>query len=113
MPLEELLLRHAAGEDVSHIELESGASGVMMIPIAREGVYEGVDGFEHARETPGVVNIEITAKIGHALEPLPEGCTYLGFIFARGRTPAEVEHSLRAAHAALRFHIAPTLQVMR
>ena len=84
-----------------------------MIPISREGVYEGVDGLEHARGIPGVVDIEMTAKIGHALEPLPEGCTYLGFIFARGRTPAEVEQSLRTAHAALRFHIAPTLHVVR
>ena len=113
IPLEELLLRHAAGEDVSHIQLDPAASGVMMIPIAREGVYEGVDGLEHARAIPGVIAIEITAKIGHALEPLPEGCTYLGFIFARGGSPAEVEQSLKAAHAALRFHIAPTLQVMR
>jgi len=113
IPLEELLLRHAAGEDVSHLQLDPAASGVMMIPIAREGVYEGVDNLQAARKIPGVVDIEITAKLGHALEPLPEGCTYLGFIFARGGSPAEVEQSLKAAHAALRFHIAPTLQVMR
>ena len=35
--------------------------------------------------------------------PLPEGAGYLGFIFARGETPAAVEAALREAHAALRF----------
>ena len=113
IPLEELLLRHAVGEDISGVALEAGASGVMMIPIDREGVYEGVEGVGLALETAGVVDIEITAKPGHALETLPEGATYLGFIFARAETPEEVERALRSAHAKLRFRIAPVLQVMR
>jgi biotin carboxylase len=113
MALEELLLRHAAGQDISHVQLEADASGVMMIPIDREGVFEGVDGVESARGVSGIVDIEITAKVGHPLEPLPEGATYLGFIFSRGQTPAEVESSLRSAHAKLQFQIAPSLQVMR
>ncbi len=113
MPLEELLLRHAAGEDISHRELERGASGVMMIPIDRAGVYEGVEGLAAAREISGITGIEITAKLGHALEPLPEGATYLGFIFARAERPEQVEQALRNAHAKLRFQIAPTLPVMR
>src|SRR6266581_1536449 len=49
MTLEELLLRHAAGEDVSRIEREEGASGVMMIPIDQGGVYEGVEGLAKLR----------------------------------------------------------------
>ena len=81
-----------------------------MIPIDREGVYEGVEGLESARE---IADIEITAKVGHALEPLPEGATYLGFIFSRGESSEEVERSLRSAHARLRFRIAPIFQVMR
>jgi hypothetical protein len=36
---------------------------------------------------------------------LPEGGRYLGFLFARGGSPAAVEQSLRAAHALLRFTI--------
>jgi biotin carboxylase len=113
MPLEELLLRHAAGEDISHLQVQPGASGVMMIPIAREGIYEGVEGVESARGVSGITDIEITAKVGHALEPLPEGATYLGFIFARGESSGEVERSLRRAHAKLQFQIAPSLQVIR
>src|ERR1700689_4420463 len=38
-PYEELILRHALGEDVSQFHLANGASGVMMIPIPKGGVY--------------------------------------------------------------------------
>ena len=113
MTLEELLLRHAAGEDVSRIEREEGASGVMMIPIDQGGVYEGVEGLETALLTPGVEEIAITAKVGQKLEPLPEGASYLGFIFSRGSAPGDVERSLREALAKLRFQVAGTLPVMR
>ena len=113
MPLEELLLRHAAGEDVSAMEREPIAAGVMMIPIERDGIYEGVEGVDAALVTPGVEDIAITAKIGQALERLPEGSSYLGFIFARAATPDAVEAALRRAHAKLRFQISAKLPVMR
>jgi len=113
MPLEELLLRHAAGEDIAHIQREPCASGVMMIPIGRGGVYEGVEGLDSASEIAGVEEIAITAKIGQTIEPLPEGASYLGFIFARGNAPEDVERSLRNAHARLRFQIAGKLPVIR
>jgi len=44
------------------------------------------------------------------LIPLPEGSSYMGFIFARAETPAEVETALREAHGALRFDIATVLK---
>ena len=113
MPLEELLLRHAAGEDIAHIQREPCASGVMMIPIGRGGIYEGVEGLDSASEIAGVEEIAITAKIGQTMEPLPEGASYLGFIFARGKAPEDVERSLRNAHARLRFQIAGKLPVIR
>jgi biotin carboxylase len=112
MPLEELLLRHAVGEDVSHLEREACSSGVMMIPIVRAGVYEGVDGLDSALEIAGVEEIAITAKVGQTLEPLPEGASYLGFIFARGNAPEDVEKSLRGSHARLRFQTAARLPVI-
>jgi len=37
--------------------------------------------------------------------PLPEGRSYLGFIFATGASPAFVESALRSAHATLDFAI--------
>ncbi|HZT33021.1 MAG TPA: ATP-grasp domain-containing protein [Bryobacteraceae bacterium] len=109
MPLEELILRHAAGEDVSAAELADPASGVMMIPIPKAGVYQEVAGTERAAGIPGVEEVLVTAKAGQYLQPLPEGASYLGFIFARGDTPLEVEQTLRRAHAELRFTIATAL----
>ena len=103
--LEEVLLRHALGEDVGLYEREPAASGVMMVPIPRRGVYRRVDGLDSARAVPGVDEIQITAKADSVIVPLPEGRSYLGFIFAHGVDPARVEQSLRQAHAALRFQI--------
>lgn len=113
VPLEEVLLRHAAGEDVSACAREPQAAGVMMIPIPRRGLYKGVEGEAAAAATPHVDEIRITAKIDQLLEPLPEGDSYLGFIFARAEDPPSVVEALRRAHAALRFEIAPELRVMR
>src|ERR1700682_4055116 len=67
--LEELILRHAAGEDVSSIPIPATAAGVMMIPIPHEGVYVAVEGTEEARSTAGVEDIIITAKKGQKLVP--------------------------------------------
>lgn len=109
--LEELILRHAAGEDVSSFPMPSDAAAVMMMPIPREGIYASAEGLEDARSVAGVEDVIITAKEGQRLVPLPEGNSYLGFIFARGKTPLEVERSLRDAHARLKFEIATALPV--
>jgi hypothetical protein len=110
--LEELILRHAAGEDVSAVALAGGAAGVMMIPIPRAGVYMDVEGLEAARATPLIEDVIITAKQGQKLVPLPEGSSYLGFIFARGSRADQVEQALRCAHRQLRFEISTALQVV-
>jgi biotin carboxylase len=112
MPLEELILRHALGEDISGARLAAGASGVMMIPIPREGIYEGVAGVERAAAVAGIEDVIVTAKRGQRLVPLPEGASYLGFIFARAESPEGVDQALRAAHQELEFRIMPTLPVM-
>jgi len=113
MPLEEVILRHAAGEDIGDVRPAYPASGVMMIPIPKDGVYESVEGADRAASTPGVTEVIITAKQGQRLVTLPEGASYLGFIFARGETPAEAEAALRRAHAELRFQIATALETFR
>lgn len=101
--LEEVLLRHAVGEDVSGYQLAPDASGVMMIPIPRRGVYRGVRGVAEAERIAGIDEVRITAKTDARLLPLPEGHSYLGFIFARASTPAAVVQALRDAHGALEF----------
>jgi biotin carboxylase len=110
--LEQLLIRLALGEDVGGFEREPAASGVMMIPIPAEGIYEGVDGTEEAATLAGVDEIRITAKPCQNLVPLPEGSSYLGFIFARAARPEEAERILRDAHARLHFRISPVLPVV-
>jgi hypothetical protein len=110
MTLEELILRQAVGEDVSAARLEGGASGVMMIPIPKGGVYESVEGEERARGVRGIEDVIITAKARQRLIPLPEGSSYLGFLFARGDSAEGVECALRTSHAELRFHIATALE---
>ena len=103
--LEEVLLRHAVGEDVSGYRRETRASGVMMIPIPARGIFRDVHGVENARAVAGVDSVHVTAKPDTLLVPLPEGRSYLGFIFAHGDDPADAEHALRDAHAQLRFVI--------
>lgn len=110
--LEEVLLRHALGERPSAWVREAQASGVMMIPIPRAGVYRRVEGIEAARAVPGITALEITAKADQRLVPLPEGASYLGFIFAKGGTPADVEQALRASHARLHFVIDREMPVL-
>ena len=103
--LEEVLLRHACGEGIEGCQREAGASGVMMLPIPRRGVYRGVEGVDEARAVEGIDEVRITAKPDAVIVPLPEGRSYLGFLFAHGAHPARVEQSLRDAHARLRFAI--------
>lgn len=110
--LENLLTRLALGQPVDHLEREQQASGVMMIPIPAEGIYEDATGVEAAQAMEHIEGIEITAKPGQKLVPLPEGSSYLGFIFARAATPEAVEHALRAAHKNLKFAIAPALPLL-
>jgi biotin carboxylase len=110
--LPETILRHAAGERPARIPHLDGAAGVMMIPVPRAGIYERTDGIDAALAVAGVEDVVITAKQGQRLEPLPEGNSYPGFIFARGNTPQAVERSLREAHAQLSFEIREALPVL-
>jgi biotin carboxylase len=111
--LEELILRHAIGEEISAIERDEHAAGVIMIPIPKGGMLKAVHGIEEAEAVPLITGVEITAKLNHMLVPLPEGASYLGFIFARGTTPCEVEEALRQAHKCLRFEIRREIPILR
>ncbi|GAC1614970.1 MAG: ATP-grasp domain-containing protein [Ktedonobacteraceae bacterium] len=113
MCLEELILRHATGEEISTISRAGHAAGVMMIPIPSAGMLKGVHGVEEAQAVPLITGVEITAKLNNQLVPLPEGASYLGFIFARGETPREVEDAICRAHAHLRFDIRREIPVLR
>ncbi len=112
-PLEDLLLAHAAGLPLPAPVREPGAAaaGVMMVPIPRSGVLKSVSGLDEARAVPGIDGVTIAVKPGDAVRALPEGASYLGFIFAHGATPEAVESALRGAHARLAFAWAPLLEL--
>jgi hypothetical protein len=107
--LEEVLVAHAMGLPLAAIRREARASGVMMLPIPRRGILHGVHGVDAARAVAGVEDVVITAPEGREVVPLPEGDSYLGFVFARGEEPAAVEAALREAHGRLSFEIRPPL----
>ncbi len=110
--LEELIVRQAAGLPLGDTYRSDRAAGVMMIPIPHAGLYRGVNGLEEASAVPLIDSIEITARPNYPIVPLPEGDSYLGFIFARGDTPENVEAALRDAHGRLNFTIDALLPVL-
>ena len=99
--LEEVIIRQALGMGWEGLIRESQASGVMMLPIRSAGVLDRVAGQERALAVTGVVGLEISIPPGRELVPLPEGDRYLGFIFARGATPRDVEEALHHAESCL------------
>jgi biotin carboxylase len=111
--LEDLIVLHATGAMPAHLEPATPASGVMMIPTPADGVLESVAGVDEAKRTAFITGVEVTAKQGEHLIPLPEGASYPGFIFAEGPDPASVESALRRAHAKLRFTVLATLPALR
>ena len=109
--LEELLLRHALDLPGWDAPREMAASGVLMIPVPSSGILEKVEGAEEARGVAGVTALEITARLHDYIAAWPEGSSYLGFLFARGKDPAEAEEALREGHAKLNFKLTPRLPV--
>lgn len=108
--LEQLVLAQAMGKCLQ-TEEKRHASGVLMIPIPQAGVFKRVEGLLEAQRVPGIVDIDIQIREGYELVPLPEGASYLGFIFATADTPAEVETALRNAHACLNIVVAPLFKI--
>jgi biotin carboxylase len=109
--LEELILRHAIGEDISSWKREPAASAVMMIPVPSSGVFERVDGVDEAKRVSYVTDVQLTARLHDVIVAWPEGSSYLGFIFAKAENPVDAEQALRNAHAELCFKIRQILPV--
>ncbi|HAK54899.1 MAG TPA: carboxylate--amine ligase [Acidobacteria bacterium] len=109
---EEVLLRHATGEAGCGFRRAPGASAVMMIPTPRAGHLRRVRGQDRAKAVRDVDDLVITAKSGQRLVPMPEGASYLGFIFARAGTAEDAVEAVRRAHAQLGFDIDPDLPMV-
>ena len=108
--LESLVIAHASGKPLRIQQLEGGA-GVLMIPIPRAGILRRVEGITAARAVPFVEDILVNIREGYELVPLPEGSSYLGFIFARAPAPEQAEAALRTAHEQLNIVVAPLIRI--
>jgi len=104
--LEALVLRQALGLPIESRALRD-AAGVLMLPIPAAGTLRRVEGVIAARAVPGIEDLVLAVREGYELLPLPEGGSYLGFVFARAGTPGRVEAALRTAYAKLRVVVAP------
>lgn len=108
--LEDLVIAHASGQHLA-FERPADAAGVLMLPIPRAGILRRIEGIGAARAVPYIEDISIAIREGYELVPLPEGASYLGFMFARAPTPSLVEAALRAAFARLEIVVAPVLRM--
>ena len=101
--LEDVLLAHALGRPLESFGHEAIASGVLMVPVPAGGRLREVEGVDEVRAMAGVTAVQMTAKVGQLLEPLPEGGAYPGFVFAQGAQPGDVVATLE--QAARRIHL--------
>ena len=110
--LEHLVLERALGRPLEAPSRGDGrAAGVLMIPTPGAGILRRVEGVLAASRIPGICEVTISVREGYELTPLPEGGSYLGFVFALGEDPAAVEASLRRARDVIRVVLAPSLSV--
>jgi biotin carboxylase len=108
--LEALTIALAIDRPVEPRQLE-GARGVMMLPIEQGGILRRVEGIPAAGRISNIEKVDIIIREGHELIPLPEGNQYPGYLFARADTSEAVISALRAAHARLKFVVAPVMKI--
>ncbi len=104
--LEELVIEGMCG---LRLPVTAGAesAGVLMIPITDSGILKRVEGLIEARQTEFIRDIEIHISPGYELVPLPEGASYLGFIFAQAPDYEQTLAALKSAYSKLRFVTQP------
>lgn len=104
--LEEVVIQGLCGKAPN---LPGGAlsAGVLMIPVETSGILKRVEGLTAAMQVNFVEDIEIHIQEGYELVPLPEGSSYLGFIFAQAPTFEETFDALKKAHQMLNFVTQP------
>jgi biotin carboxylase len=100
--LESLILRNAIARDKPELRRSPRASGVLMVPIPEAGELVGFEGLDEVRSLEGISGLEVTARAGDPVIPPPEGNRYIGFVFAEGETPQDVEDVLRTAMRTIR-----------
>jgi len=108
--LEELVIQGMCGIKPK-LSDNAQAAGVLMIPVTNPGILKRVEGLTQALAVEYIEDIEIHIREGYELVPLPEGASYLGFIFAQAPSYDEVYQALKEAHQCLRFVTQPVWQL--
>ena len=104
--LEEIIIQGMCGI-APQTDGEGESAGVLMIPISNSGILKRIEGLTEAQQTEFVRDIEIHINPGYELIPLPEGASYLGFIFAQSPDFERTYHALKLAHSRLSFVTQP------
>jgi len=104
--LEELVIQGMCGL-IPRTDKATESAGVLMIPITDSGILQRVEGLTAALQTEYIRDIEIHINPGYELIPLPEGASYLGFIFAQAPCFDQTYTALKSAYAKLRFVTQP------
>lgn len=104
--LEELVLANLLGLNLPQ-QINDSAAGVLMLPVKEEGVLRRVEGVMKAEKVPYIDEVEISLREGYKVHPLPEGASYLGFVFSSAPDADTVEQALRHAYTLLNPVIAP------
>lgn len=100
--LEELVIQGMCGQ-LPDLHNKAESAGVLMIPVTDAGILKRVEGLTEAMQIEYVRDIEIHIRPGYELIPLPEGASYLGFIFAQAPDYEQTYTALKQAYASLRF----------
>jgi len=108
--LEALVLQFAMGKPQAALNLNK-AAGVMMIPTPRSGILRRVEGTLEAQKVNHIDAVQLAIREGHELITLPEGASYLGFIFASAESPTQVECALREAYSKLNVVVSPLWKI--
>jgi biotin carboxylase len=104
--LEELVIMGMCGS-LPELSNHAEAAGVLMIPVNNSGILKRIEGLTEAQQLPHIKDIEIHTPVGYELIPLPEGSSYLGFIFAQAPDYPQTYRALKNAYHKLRFVTQP------
>ena len=110
--LEELVILGMCGK-LPKLSNDIDPAGVLMIPITSSGLLKRVEGLTDAMQVKFIKDIEIHIREGYELVPLPEGSSYLGFIFAQAPSYQETYQALKSAGEKLRFVTQPSWNLDR
>lgn len=108
--LEKLVLAQLLEINIPTMTFDGGA-GVLMIPIPAAGILRRIEGIAAARAVKNIEELLISVRDGHELVPLPEGASYLGFIYAVADSAEAAERALREAHSKLKIVTAPIFKL--